>query len=295
MNQPADGNLPSTPSLAPCAAELGRLDFGCRWYDPLAVMMVIVLVYAILAMLTGGRFILEKTLSALIQPLCVSWMFLTGVLISSHLRQIRLPYRTGLWIVWLILVATSTSPLPNWMLTNLEKPLAAEFRPGVDPDLDAIITFGGGVHMGPTRAELGEAGDRVLYAAQLYLKGHTRLLIATGDEGDSATQQIWLSLGVAPEHIIQLAGINTFHEIQIIRSQISTLANSRIGLLSSGYHLPRIMGLAKRAGISNAIPLAANHRITRRSSNLRDFIPSASTLSKFADCLKEWLGKQIGR
>ncbi len=179
------------------------------------------------------------------------------------------------------------------------------YQPGMDPPLDALMVLGGGTSAGPNRAEAANAGDRVLFAAQLYLQGNTHELLTSGSrlsesqsEPTTAIQatEIWNKLAIPPAAITQLEGENTFAEIQSLKSLMAERGSGqRIGLLTSAWHLPRAMRLARVAGLPNLIPVAADHEVRIEPRPIWQYLPSAENLERLERVQREMLARLVAR
>ncbi|MFO0939193.1 MAG: YdcF family protein [Pirellulales bacterium] len=249
-----------------------------------------------------GRFGFEKSLTGLVMPVGFLWLNLTAVMLSGWIGRWSRTGRISLTVAWLLMSALTTSPLPDKLYSFLETTLEGEFRPGADPPLDVVVVFGGGTQMGPYRPEVGEAGDRLVYAAQLFHGGYAKQLLATGHGADVETVTIWRNLAIPKDRISTIEGRNTFEEItnlvQWLKQQgleDTSSGKYRIGIVSSAYHLPRIQRLANKAGLHGLIPVAAHHRVSPNSYSVLDFIPSLGPLAKFGDFQREMMGRLVGR
>jgi uncharacterized SAM-binding protein YcdF (DUF218 family) len=179
------------------------------------------------------------------------------------------------------------------------------YAPESEPALDVLVVLGGGTRQGPNRAEANASGDRVLYAAQLYQQGHTRRLITTGSSipglfGDRTspreqTVEIWEQLGIPGEDIGVLTGINTYQEMQSLKAILPELQDKRVGVLSSAWHLPRAMRLARAQGMTELIPVDADHHMQVESRSFAGYIPSAASLDQLARGQRELMAQLIGR
>jgi uncharacterized SAM-binding protein YcdF (DUF218 family) len=154
----------------------------------------------------------------------------------------------------------------------------------------------------------------VLYAAQLFVTGRARRLITTGSvihekfgsQSSPATQtlEIWRGLGVSEESIDTLPGINTAAELQALAEQIAatqqgdSLSQSgplRVGLLTSAWHIPRAMRLARAAGLPDLIPVAADHKTRLQPQAIWDYVPSADSFFRLERCQKEFMARLVSR
>lgn len=250
-----------------------------------------------------GRQGLEKTLTQLTFPVAIFWLIVTSWILLSWWTG---KSRNLSWaiLLWLGFTLCSTAPFPNWCIDQLESQVHA-FDPQSGPPLDYLMVLGGGTGIGPRRAELSAAGDRVYYAAQLFLQGRAKHLITSGTstvalgppapDPSQLTMELWSGLGIPAHAITSLPGSNTYQEIESLKGLMPQLKGKRIGLLTSAAHLPRAMRLADQAGLTELIPLAANHRRNTRGLQVTSFIPSSSNLEKLSICQHEWMGWLVGR
>lgn len=257
-----------------------------------------------LAGLGFGREGIEKLLSALVMPVGLLWLVVTSWMIISWFQR-RNDQRWWATVAWTVVTLLSTGPVPNLWINHLESQIAP-YRPDQQPPLDCVVVLGGGTTTGPTRSQAGANGDRVVYAAQLYLQGHCQNLITTGTSAaqigkpvkagpTEQTIEIWTELGIPATAISALPGRNTFEEMQSLKGFLPNLQGKRVGLLTSASHLPRALRLAEAAGISGLIPIPANLNDDGYWRTLGFYLPSSQHLNKFATCQHEWMGSLIGR
>ncbi len=252
--------------------------------------------------ISAGKSGAEKTLIRLIQPIGLSWLCFTAwttrYTLLNGLRRAIVP-----WSIWCLVMFFTTSPFASWCVRRLESSVDS-YQPERDGPLAAVVVLGGGTRQGPHRAEAGQAGDRVMYAAQLYLHGHTSRLITTGDATPGISRdttsprdqtiEIWTKLNIPPDAIGSLHGINTYQELQSLKEVFAQLSGGRVGVLTSALHLPRAMRLAKAAGLE-VVPLAANHEASAEPFTYLDFIPSAGPLNQLSACQHEFMAWFVGR
>jgi uncharacterized SAM-binding protein YcdF (DUF218 family) len=282
-------------------------DRRLQWPISMAFILVV------LSVLAGGFFGkqgVEKLWTALVLPvgllwwLVSSWMLLSWVGISAS-ETSRNASRWLSMAIWTFLTLVCTAPFPVMCMRHLESQIPP-FQPDDSQPLDAVVVLGGGTRSGPTRTEVGESGDRVVYAAQLYLQGNCRQLIATGsaakglsgvaEDPKDQTIQLWIGLGIPLTDISALPGRNTYEEIQSLKAYLSEHEGKRIGLLTSAFHLPRALRLAERAGIGDCVPIAADHHADQAQRiTIYSFLPSAGNLEMISIVQREWMGKLIGR
>jgi len=277
---------------------LKRIQFSRLILTAAAIVFALVLIGFLFAGKSGA----EKTIIRLLQPIGAGWICLTAWCIQhtllNGLRRSMMP-----WLVWIAIVLLTTSPFAAWCLHRLESSVES-YQPERDGKLAAVVVLGGGTRQGPTRAEMASAGDRVLYAAQLYHQGLTPRLITTGDatpgiSRDTSsprehTLEIWNKLNIPLEAIGSLQGQNTFQEMQSLKKIFDQFNGGRVGVLTSALHLPRAMRLAQSLGLE-VVPLAANHESSDDPFAFLDFIPSAGPLNQLAACQHEFMAWFVGR
>jgi uncharacterized SAM-binding protein YcdF (DUF218 family) len=270
-----------------------------QWF---AVLLFFVSALLVGGWLTGGKSGIEKTLARLVQPLTLFWMFFSvGCLLKTVHYGISETWKP--WIVWFVFYLLTTSPLSEFCLRVLESDLK-EFDPVAAGTLDNLVVLGGGTHQGPTRSELASDGDRVLFAAELYLQGHTKRLTTTGDASPGVsrdltspreqTLEIWQKLKIPSDAIDTIHGINTFEELKYLKENWDKIGGDKVGLLTSASHLPRALRLARARGLE-LIPVPADHDYTDLSMTYLDFIPSAGPLNQLAACQHEFMAWLVNR
>ncbi len=260
----------------------------------------------------NGQTGIEKTLTAIAQPIPFAWLLLSGLVLSKlslacrtaqsgGLRQAMLPL-----LLWFAFTICGTPWLGDWCIDHLESiELAGEFEPESDPPLDLLVVLGGGTRQGPARSEIDDAGDRVLYAAQLYLQGKVKRLLATGSPLSGVSQgatspgqrtlDIWTGLGIPAAAIEMLPGENTHAEMQYLKQRIAEHSGLRVGLATSAWHLPRAMRLARSQGLTSLIPVAANHMLPVESRDFASYLPRASNFLRLERCQHEFMARLVSR
>lgn len=278
----------------------GTLRAGIAW--PL-MMAALAILLCMPAGIFFGRQGVEKLLTALAMPVGFAWWLLTAWMLLSWFRAAR-GSRWKATAVWLAVTVLTTAPLPTFCMQRLESRIAP-FHPNPQSPLDVVVVLGGGTRTGPSRAEVAESGDRVVYAAELFLQGQCRHLITTGTAANTVlgtadhpfeqTKQIWMDLGIPETAISTLPGQNTYEEIRNLQQSWAEYEGLRVGLLTSASHLPRAMRLARRAGLDDLVPIPAHHTVTQQSYSIAYFLPSAHNLEIMAVVQREWMGQLIGR
>ena len=115
-----------------------------------------------------------------------------------------------------------------------------------------------------------------------------------GNDPSEQTRMIWNAIGIPDENIFEVAGQNTFSELSSLRDHPQWWKDSRCGLVTSAFHLPRAMKLAEQAGIK-VEPLAADYRSSSGPLLVQNFFPEVSELERLSMILKEWIAIRIRR
>jgi SanA protein len=121
---------------------------------------------------------------------------------------------------------------------------------------DAIVVFGAAVHNGRPSRELQARLDR---AAELHARGYAPVVLCSGDPSEARPMRdSLLHLGV-PDRAIEMdeAGISTRRTVAAARQY------GRVLVVSSPYHLHRILGEAGRQGV-DAAPVPARTPLMAR-------------------------------
>jgi len=280
------------------------------WFKPTSIVfLTTVFLPIVLTALVSGKSAAEKMLTAMVQPLFIAIVATLAIglvlLRRDELRVGGLLF-CGACLMWVLSTPFFAACLVNGWEASIESSV-----PSADEPFDYVIVLGGGTSTTPDgRAQFGPAGDRVGYAARLYLAGYAKRLVTTGDNLQLAgsfsgsfepkddpsiqTKQIWLELGIPADAISELAGQNTSEEMASLKQHPEYWQGKRCGILTSAFHLPRAMRLAERAGVQ-AIPIAADHRTSTGPVTFNQFLPESDGLFKQQTIFKEWLAMRISR
>ena len=246
----------------------------------------------------------QKTLALLLMPAGFVWLLLLGAGVLALLRKRR---RMGLGLLALALVyAVAGNPYVGAMLmARLEAQVPVLDLEAVAP-FDAVFVLGGGTDMDPLGGpELGCAGDRLCQAARLWHAGKARLLVTSGcgmdgihgfHNGGEETRTLWLGLGV-PDHailVVQDPCWVTQDEIAAYRRLQERFGWQRMALVSSASHLPRALGLARKAGLA-VTPVGADWQGRSYPFQARLLVPQGEGFLKVHRACWEYVGRLLGR
>lgn len=272
------------------------------WLIAVGVSAIIAAVLVGLSWTVYSKLIAEKMLTTLAMPVGFTWLLLCGRLSQLvALGRWRLAVVPGM--LWLGITIFGTNPLPTFVKDRLVNSVAS-YDPTRDGKLDVVVVLGGGTSQGAWRSEASEAGDRLVLGAEMYHRGLTTKLLTTGSatEGISGTTKspadqtiaIWTHLGIPSEAILKSPGRNTFEELQNVKALFADTPNTRIGLVTSGIHLPRAVRLAKSAGLE-VVPIAAQTAMRSEPFELMDFIPNGGNLGRWAYLQHELMAGLVKR
>jgi len=200
-----------------------------------------------------------------------------------------------------LLAICGFSPLGDWLLY----PLEARFPPwnASRGAPDGIIVLGGSID-----AELSEAhgetvvrgaADRIIAAAELarrypnarvlFTGGSPNLVSHDAREADYAGA-LFESLGVAKARLMmERRSRNTQENVEFSKAMVQPKNGERWLLVTSAFHMPRSVGLFRKAGF-NVEPYPVDWRVGGRSELFAFSSFAIEGLSRTEVGLREWLG-----
>lgn len=245
-------------------------------------------------------FVLSKTAGVMAMPT----NFLIGLGLIGMLLLVNrfAPLGRKLLVISIVLLAIcGFSPLSNWLIFPLETRFppwnAARGAP------DGIVVLGGPIDPDVSIAHnmpVARTGaDRLMAAAALarrypdarivFTGGSANLLSHDAKEADYAAE-ILVSLGVPKERLIlERLSRNTYENAVFSKELVKPKAGERWLLVTSAYHMPRSVGLFRKAGFA-VEPYPVDWRVGGRD-DLFDFTKTASDgLSRTDTAAREWIG-----
>lgn len=253
----------------------------------------------------------SKLLPLFIYPLGLACVLMLVSLVTIWWRP-RLAV-LSLTIALILLLAGGNGFVATYLVRSLEwqnlpsNPL---------PTADAIVVLGGGVKPQiPPRpwVDVADAGDRVLYGAQLYREGKAPLVILSGGRiewkgggpAESADMaKIAAALGVPASAILQdPTSLNTYENAVNVRKILQARGLRRILLVTSAMHMPRSLLIFSKQGIE-AIAAPTDFLVTEQDMRelsgsteaiALNWIPDADRLQQVSRAIKEYVGIAIYR
>lgn len=255
---------------------------------------------------------LSKLLPTLVYPVGLAFLLLLLALIFQPSKKWRLTFL----ILALLALWIPGTPFPGaWMTRALETaypPLPKGEKAPV------IVVLGGGTesHEYPRQdVEIGGAGDRILYAAQLYhdnvgekiLFGGAYYEVLAGEKASIASEMANIAerLGVDPEDILlQETSVNTAEEAVADAAILAELEVDKIILVTSATHMYRSVKLFEKQGLT-VIPAPTDfgysdaewkNQMTLTWEKWYTYIiPQSGNIRAYETALKEFIGIFIYR
>jgi uncharacterized SAM-binding protein YcdF (DUF218 family) len=159
------------------------------------------------------------------------------------------------------LLVCGMSPLPYWLLRPLEDRFPKVVLKG---PVDGVIVLGGAIGTTRGMTSVTDAGARMTESAALALRFPGARLVFTGGDGSvlnntpdgeakteaEAAQQFYRSLGIPAEQIlIEDKSRNTRENAVFTKALLEQKPGQRWLLITSAWHMPRSMGIFRRAGL----------------------------------------------
>jgi uncharacterized SAM-binding protein YcdF (DUF218 family) len=254
--------------------------------------------------LVSGPAMVERLLVALAMPIGIVWILLILLVYFCLLSRQAWPAIAG-FCCWLILTIAGNQFVSMALIGTLEAPYQEVNIFDLDP-FDTVVLLGGGTGSTVTgQAQLAENGDRVAVAARLYHAGLVRQLICTGSQKFRSSpkdlhprdeaEEILIGVGVPKEAILRMEGENTSQEMANLKAWLDKTGNSgRVGIVSSAWHLPRVMRLAEVNEL-DVVPIPANFLSMPTTPSPNMVVPSAVNLMVTAKACREYLAGIVGR
>ena len=255
---------------------------------------------------------LSKLLPLFVYPLgFASVVLLLAIFAARDDRARKRLVGIALFVLWL----SSTTGFSNLLARSLEWRHTA---PDEIPAADVIIVLGGGtepaVYPRPS-VEVNSAGDRVLYAAQLFREGKAPRVLLSGGEiawlnGSVSTPAenmaaILTGIGVPEEALILDNQSKNTYENAVNSAEI--LAENELEtvlLVTSAMHMPRAIALFEKQGVE-VIPVPVDFTVTESVSvegsngdfarKLIDILPQSGNLGLTTRAIKEYIGLLVYR
>ncbi len=238
-----------------------------------------------------------------------------GALLAAPSTLLVLCVLAGLWrarrggssrLAWISaagLLVAGFSPLGNVLITPLEQRFAAVAPPGPDDRVDGIILLGGfedgWVSAGRGGLGLNEAAERVTEGLRLALRHREAKVVFTGGvgglftpraEGSGPVADFLADAGIARDRmILESQARNTYENAIRTRDLVKPQPGQRWYLVTSAFHMPRAMGLFRKAGF-DVIAYPVDYRTRGPEDATRGFERISQGLPRVDVAVNEWIG-----
>jgi uncharacterized SAM-binding protein YcdF (DUF218 family) len=245
-------------------------------------------------------FLLSKTIGNMVAP--ANFLVGLGLLGAILLLTRFLTLGRRLMVTALVLLAIcGFSPLANFVLYPLEQRFPKWDSSRGDPD--GIIVLGGSLDADLSAAHgvtvISGAADRIVSAATLahrypnarlvYTGGSPNVLNNDAKEADYATA-LFHGLGIAKSRLTtERLSRNTRENAEFTRDLVKPKPGERWLLVTSAYHMPRSMGLFRKAGFPvEAYPV--DWKVGTEEDLLKYYVNANAGLGRIDLGAREWLG-----
>jgi uncharacterized SAM-binding protein YcdF (DUF218 family) len=198
----------------------------------------------------------------------------------------------------------------GWVVRFMIAPLESMYVPPEPlPSADVIVVLSGAIHARtPPRptVEVSEAGDRVLYGAELFRRGKAPQIICTGDVGTGAIgvrpeaddmAELLRMIGVPESAIVLERKAQNTHEHAVNLCPIFEARHiRRVLLVTSAMHMPRSIGVFRKlCPAVEYVPAPTDFRVTEGPPipwyrHVIDPLPTPQSLADFVSVSHEYLG-----
>ncbi len=248
-------------------------------------------------------FSLSKLLALFAQPSSIAILcILAGLWMMRH----GTASRRARWLAAfgvLALIAGGLGPIGNWAVLPLEQRFASVPAPGPGDRVDGIILLGGfedgWISTGRGGLGLNEAAERVTEGLRLALRHPEAKVVFTGGvggllarnvEASSSVAAFLMDAGVAKDRLIlESKSRNTYENAVYTRDIVKPTDDQRWYLVTSAYHMPRAMGLFRKAGF-NVIAYPVDYRTRGAEDLMRFFERIPQGLMRLDLGVNEWIG-----
>jgi uncharacterized SAM-binding protein YcdF (DUF218 family) len=246
-------------------------------------------------------FIVSKIFWMLASPINLLLFGALGGVLLSYGRRARFGRGLALTAI-LILIASATLPVGVLLIAPLENRFAAP--PSDLPPPEGIIVLGGAINdqASADRQEtvFDEGGERLTEAVVLakrypqarvvYTGGSASFVGATSTEALQA-RKLMSQMGIAPARVtIEDKSRNTDENARFTAAIVRPQPSQRWIVATSAFHIPRAMGVFKKAGFHPIAYPVAFRTLGRWPDDLRLTFDPTRNLRVLEYAVHEWIG-----
>jgi len=246
-------------------------------------------------------FVLSKTLGIMLLPanLMIGVGLVGAVLLATRFVSLG---RKLLVASVVLLAICGYSPLGIWLLYPLEARFPAWDAARGAPD--GIVVLGGAIDPDLSAAHdipvLGASMDRVIIAAGLgrrypnlrilYSGGNPNLIADDAAKEADYVAAVFKTLGISRDRLLlERRSRNTQENAEFARAMISPAPGERWLLVTSAFHMPRSVGVFRKAGFPIE-PYPVDWRIGGRSELFQFSVSALEGLGRIDTAIREWIG-----
>lgn len=248
-------------------------------------------------------FTLSKVLALIAQPSSIAVLCIVGGL---WMMRRGTASRRARWLAAggvLALILGGLGPAGNWVVLPLEQRFASVPLPSARERVDGIILLGGfedgWISTGRGGLGLNEAAERVTEGmrlahrhpeAKVVFTGGVGGLFARNVEASSSVAAFLTDAGIAKDRLVlEDKSRNTYENAIYTRDLVKPAAGERWYLVTSAYHMPRAIGLFRKAGF-DVIAYPVDYRTRGPEDLVRFFERIPQGLMRLDLGVNEWLG-----
>ena len=214
--------------------------------------------------------------------------------------------RVGLWMAGLglaLLVAVGFLPIGNYLVLPLEERFAGATLPEPGAKVSGIIILGGfedgWVSGGRGGLAVNESAERLTEGvrlarrfpeARVVFTGGVAGLLAGGEGGAGAVGAFLEDAGIDKNRIVlEGEARNTWQNAVNVKKLVQPKPGETWLLVTSAYHMPRSMGVFRKAGFE-VVPATVDYRTRGREDLARLFETIPAGLQRLDLGAREWIG-----
>ena len=248
-------------------------------------------------------FVISKVLGFLTQPSTLMWLLLViGIVRAGRSSTQRSGLRMAAAAAALLAVGGLT-PASTWLKVPLEERFPRVEVPPGSRAFAGIIVLGGGedgrASVLRDQLHINEAGERITEGAVLAFRLPDTRLIFTGGAaailneypaGAQSVAKFWRAIGIDASRIaVEEHSRNTYENAILTRDLLRPKAGERYLLVTSAAHMPRSMGVFRKAGFDvAAYPVDYTTNFPADAIDTFGSIPAG--LKRLDESMKEWVG-----
>jgi uncharacterized SAM-binding protein YcdF (DUF218 family) len=245
-------------------------------------------------------FFLSKTLGIMLLPtnLLIGLGLVGAILLATRFASLG---RKSVIAAAALFAICGFSPLGNWVIYSLE----SRFPPwdATKGAPDGIVVLGGSIDPVRSAAHGGAvvkgAADRIIAAAALAHRYPKARIIFSGGSANLISDEVreadyasalFESLGISKQRLtMERASRNTFENAEFSKAIAAPKSGERWLLVTSAYHMPRSVGLFRKAGFA-VEPYPVDWRVGGRADLVSFQIFSVDGLANVDTGVREWIG-----